>query len=386
VRSEKLVQYLPDFGWDAAVICREERLPGGTRERAEVHPRVKRIPTPVPPRISYQLGAWIWAGRVVAGARRLLSDAQPRVIYASCPPFPHALSAIRMGRRAGIPVVVDFRDSWSLDPHLSGNAVKKAAKRALCGWAYPHLERKVIESADAIVMNTPSMRCEYLRRFPDAASRIHLVPNGFDESDFNGVARPPARSRPSLLYCGRFSGVAGRSPEVLLRAMRMVVDAGHDVGLEILGDNSVELRRTVSEMALEEWVDLQGTVSNREAVRAVCEADILVVYQAPSRNNVTPIAGKTYEYLRSGRPILAIVPCGDNADLVSRHAAVHALVTDESPVRVAAAIRELLDRNAAEAPSAPDPEFVERYSRRKIAERIAAIFDAACGQRKPAQN
>ena len=111
------------------------------------------------------------------------------------------------------------------------------------------------------------------------------------------------------------------------------------------------------------------------------EADVLVVYQAPNRNNVTQVPTKTYEYLRGGCPILAIVPPGDNADLVRWHAALHALVTNEDPSCVAAAIRDLLGEAGREPSPAPCPEFVRQYDRKSIAGRIAAIFDAALDRR-----
>lgn len=377
LRSLKLLQYLPEFGWDALVICRDEGISGAAKEQPAAQPEVVRVRTPIPPRLSYQLGAWMWAKWILPHARVLIRESRLDLCYASCPPFPHALSAVRLVREAGIPLVVDFRDSWSLDPHLSGGPIKQAAKRVLCRWVYPRFERRVIESADAIILNTPSMWRAYAHRFERREQRIHLVPNGFDETDFCEPAERPPRERPLLLYCGRFSGIGGRSPEVLLRAMRALIDAGRRIEFEVLGDDSEALRQSVRRFALDASVRTHAAVSNREAVRAMREADILVVYQAPSRNEVTPVAGKTFEYLRSGRPILAVVPPGDNADLVRRHAAVHAIVTAEDPARVAAAIVDLLDRMAKVTSAAPDPEFVEMYTRRRIAERIAAIFEAA---------
>jgi hypothetical protein len=132
----------------------------------------------------------------------------------------------------------------------------------------------------------------------------------------------------------------------------------------------------VRRLGLQDAVRQHARVFHGDAVRAAREADILVVCQAPGRNDVTAVAGKTFEYLRSGRPILAIVQSGDYADLVRRHAAVDAIVTGEDPARVADAIADLLDRGAcASASIAPDPAFVAEYSRRQVAARIAAIFD-----------
>jgi glycosyltransferase involved in cell wall biosynthesis len=377
MRTEKLAQYLPEFGWDVAVLCRDEGRAQNRGEPAAARPEVVRIRTPISPRLSYQLGAWVWARRMLPRARALLREARPDLVYASGPPFPHVLSAVRLAGEAGIPVVVDFRDAWSLDPHSSGGRIKQAAKRGLCRWVYPRFEQWIFESADAIILNTPSMRRAYAARFDRAEPRLHLVPNGFDDGDFQEPVEIPPRERPLLLYCGRLSSVGGRSPEALLRGVRAVIDAGRPIDLLILGDDSAALRRYVRRFGLQGSVRTRASLSNREAIRTMRAADILIVYQAPSRSEVTPVAGKTFEYLRSGRPILAVVPPGDNADLVRRYAAVYALVTTEDPASVAAGIRDLLNRAARAVSTTPDPEFLETYARRHIAERVAAIFYAA---------
>jgi len=378
LRSAKLVQYLPEFGWAARVICRLEPGPAHAEALRAGAPEVIRVGPVTPERISYQLASWTWAKRMYPRAAAVIREWSPDLIYVSCPPFAHALPAVRLARDAGLPVVVDFRDAWSLDPYADGGWIKHAAKRALCRWVIPPLERKAIAAADAVLTNTPSMHRAYIRAYPDARARIHLVPNGFDETDFGDTREPPPRDRPQLLYCGRFAGVGGRSPDILLQGVRAALDAGRRFDLAILGDDSPALRDAVQRAGLQPSVRQRGLVPHHEAIDAMRHADILVVCQAPGRNDVTAVAGKTFEYLRSGRPILAIVPPGDNADLVRRHAAVHAIVTDEDPSRVAAAIGDLLDRaSRVNAGMAPDPAFVAEYSRRHIAGRIAAVFDAA---------
>ena len=193
MRTEKLVKYLPEFGWESLVICLQEKNFDDSQTHPSEGSTVVRVKTPIPSWFSYQLAAWVWSERILRRARVLIRDLRPDLIYATGPPFPHAMSALKLAREAGLPLVVDFRDSWSLDPHLSGGVVKQAAKRVLCRWAYPLFERKLFERADAIITNTPSMRLAYVRKFQAAERRIHLVPNGFDEADFC----EPAHSKPA---------------------------------------------------------------------------------------------------------------------------------------------------------------------------------------------
>jgi len=373
LRTAKLVRYLPEFGWEPIVICRKEA--GFATSESPQSPSVDRIPNAFSERISYQIAAWTWAFRLFAPLRALIRRHRPRLIYVSGPPFAPALTAIRAGRQAGIPVIVDFRDAWSLDPHLTGGTIKQTVKRLLCDQVYPNLERRVFDSAAAIVTTTPSTRHAYARRFPQAAGRIHMVPNGYDEEDFAVSVQPPEREKRTLLYCGRFTGVGARSPQLLLEGLREAIAGGANVEMEILGDDSAALHAWIAKLGLADAVRVLPPVAHAEAVRAIRQADILIVYQKPSRNEITPVAGKTLEYLRAGRPILAIVPPGDNAEVVRRHATAFELVTSERPADVAAAIRAIVAKVSDATPAATREEFAATYSRRAIAARIAGIMD-----------
>ena len=49
------------------------------------------------------------------------------------------------------------------------------------------LERQVFEFADAIVINTPVMRDNSVKDNPDLEHKFHVIPNGFDREDFEGI-------------------------------------------------------------------------------------------------------------------------------------------------------------------------------------------------------
>ena len=91
------------------------------------------------------------------------------------------------------------------------------------------------------------------------------------------------------------------------------------------------------------------------------------------------VPGKTYEYLASGRPILAAVPEGDARDLLEE--AGGAILCPPADVDcMAAAVRTQLERFRAGKPGAsPSPEVVARYEYRNLVARLAEVFDRAAG-------
>lgn len=338
---------------------------------------VVRVAGPVPERASYQLAAWAWALRVRDTLRRVLGSGDFDLVYVTCPPFPPGLAAGSVAAEAGVPLVVDFRDGWVLDPLEGGSAPKRLAKRALRRWVYPRLERRLLESARGFVVNTPSMRAAYAAREMPPGLRVAYVPNGFDDADFVGPAPEPsphpAGTSPEFLYCGRFAGVAGRSPAPLLEALRVLDDAGTPVRLRILGDDAPSTRAAVSAAGVCHLVRSEATVPHDDAIRAIRSADALVLVQARGVGPVTPISGKTYEYIRSGRPLLAIVPPGDNAEIVRRHAPDAEIVESDRPDAIAAGVRAVLARLPAETVER-DPGFLV-FDRRRLCRRLAGLFD-----------
>ncbi len=369
MRTAKLVDYLPEWGWRPTVVSRDDGV------GAKGVDGIVRVAGPFPEHASYQLAAWLWAVRVRDTLRRVLGSGDFDLVYVTCPPFPPGLAAGRVAAEAGVPLVVDFRDAWALDPLEGGSAPKRLAKRALRRWVYPRLERRLLESARGFVVNTPSMRAAYAAREMPPGLRVAYVPNGFDEADFVGPAPAlsPRGSIPELLYCGRFAGVAGRSPAPLFEALRLLDDAGMPVHVRVLGDDTPTTRDAVAAAGVPHLVRQEATVPHDDAIRAIRSAHALVLVQAPGVGLVTPISGKTYEYIRSGRPLLAIVPPGDNAEVVRRHAPDAEIVESDRPDAIAAGVRAVLARLPAETVER-DRDFLV-FDRRRLSRKLAALFD-----------
>jgi hypothetical protein len=91
---------------------------------------------------------------------------------------------------------------------------------------------------------------------------------------------------------------------------------------------------------------------------------------------------KLYVYLRLGRPVLAICPPGEAADLVAA-AGGGSLVVDPADPEGHLALRPWLERLARGelAGLAPDPAVVRRFDRRVLAERLAQALGGLAGRR-----
>ena len=110
-------------------------------------------------------------------------------------------------------------------------------------------------------------------------------------------------------------------------------------------------------------------------------ADLLFLpmHDLPAGRRARLVPGKTYEYLASGRPLLAAVPDGDARDLVSRYADAY-VCRPTDVAAMTAAIREAAAVKATQGrlPDAPRPGL-EAYERSRLARQLSDVLTACAG-------
>ena len=107
-------------------------------------------------------------------------------------------------------------------------------------------------------------------------------------------------------------------------------------------------------------------------------ADLLFLpmQNLPAGTRSSTVPGKTYEYIASGRPILAAIPDGDAHDILTAVGTARFAAPADSAA-IADAIAEELERwRTGGEPPQPAWDVVARYERQLITEELAAVFDA----------
>jgi hypothetical protein len=211
------------------------------------------------------------------------------------------------------------------------------------------------------------------------------IPNGYDEDSFREAERLPATrsgsdpARIHLVHSGLLDPV-DRNPYPFFRALARLKRDGtisaRDLRVTLRATaNDGPYRATLEELALADIVELAPPLPYVQALREMLDAHGLLVFQAANCNHQTP--AKLYEYLRAGRPILAVTdPAGDTAGtlLAARCPAEHiAVIDDEQSIceRLSAFIGVLRQGRAP----LPDSERVQQWSRKGQACALAQTLD-----------
>lgn len=411
-RTVKLVKYLRELGYEPTVVTgasddvlgwapQDESLARDVPDDLEV----VRAPATPPSTSRRRERAARWLGRRSPfetwwrrEATRLGEGLVENVelVYASMSPFGTAEAAAALASRARVPWVADLRDPWALDEwSMYPTAVHRYLDRTRM--------RRALRSAAAVIMNTSEAASALVREFPELASRrVITVPNGWDRDDFAPPAEDAAQGPLRVVYAG-YSHVRPGHRHGLGRSVRTLL-GGAAPGLDALARSHVFLLAAVRRL-LERRPDLTGRfelhlagparlepervagmnvvhhgyLAHDEALALVRSADLLFLPMhdlAPgTRSRAVP--GKTYEYLASGRTILAAVPDGDARDLLGGVDGAW-LCRPRDVEGMADALAEIaaLDRPLQWA------RDVERFERRRLAVSVADLFDELLGRRR----
>jgi glycosyltransferase involved in cell wall biosynthesis len=249
---------------------------------------------------------------VTAGAGSAVRD-RVDVLYSSGPPFTGHLAALALSRLRGCPWVADFRDPWARAPW-------REDRLAFTLRAAARLERRVVARATAVVFATAANRVDFSQHYgPAFRDKFALVPNGCDVSEFQGIEPAPDPDRFVLLHAGNLYGA--RDPVPLFRALARAIARGaidrDRFRLRLLGQaaGADAIKAARATLALEDVVEIAPRVPRRESLREMLSAAALLIVQP---GTTVSIPGKLYEYLATGRPILAMAESGELSDLVGR--------------------------------------------------------------------
>jgi glycosyltransferase involved in cell wall biosynthesis len=322
-------------------------------------------------------------------------------ILASLVPYETAQTAITLSQQLGIPWIADLQDPWALDEM----------------WLYPtglhhrvdkRRMRRQLATAAAIVMNTPEAAARLTREFPELASRIVVsITNGFDAADFDGPM--PAREDDGtfrIVHTGTMHTTTGlrlrrrkrvrrwlggvtphvdflpRSHVYLLKALERLKASDPTLvkGVEVhLAGVLTDADREIAEGS--EFPRLLGYRSHEETLALVRTADLLFLpmHDLAPGHKAGLVPGKAYEYIASGRPILAAVPDGDVRDILGA-VGTASFCRPADVDGMAALLRSAIERaRSGAALPAANADTVAPYERRELTRRLAETIDVVLG-------
>jgi len=294
-------------------------------------------------------------------------------------------------RQYGTPVVWLCNDFWPVASHrheVVSNAwdkIKHFVKEGLC-FPFDQYDQAAVHEIDKIAVLSEQVKSQMKEHY--GVNSI-VVRAGVDSLRFAHGDGQKVKAR-YLVRDGTFLLLTvcvlmpRRRLEDVIRAMRMLVDEGRDVTYLVVGRTSVSpdytqfVQAEVATCNLGERVQFVGEVSEDELGDYYHACDAFV--WAADENQSWGMAGM--EAMAAGKPVIVSRANGLAEALEDGQTAL--LVTPRSPVAIADAVKRLMgDAVRANSVANQGRRLVrERYSWRRHAEEMMALFHEAAGKQQ----
>ena len=310
-----------------------------------------------------------WLPYAVPACIRAVQRHRPCALLVSAPPSSVTVIGAIVSRLFSLPLVIDFRDGWTVEPYYYRS---RRTRSSLRYWMEARLESLVLKCANHVICQQAVMARDYIDKYPQWRSKISVLNNGFDKDDFAGV-QPYIFGRSTLLHTGYLED--RRNPEVFFQALAILQKNRPDLtqGLQVLlvGRTRADYPSMADDLNLEELVQFHDHVSHRAAVSMMLGASGLLLLTGGDESE---LPGKLFEYIGSRRPIFAVAhPRGQSAEIIEA-AEAGMVVPGANPETIAAGLETFLSRLASGDCTRNDVELY-RFTRRYATEQLAKVLD-----------
>jgi teichuronic acid biosynthesis glycosyltransferase TuaC len=303
---------------------------------------------------------WLYLASVRRSVRMLRKEFPFDLIHAQFT-YPDGVVAAWLGRQYDVPVVITEHNSWV--PWINDYA--SVRRRSV--WAARQCARHI--SVSQAVRRT-------VEQFVGPGSEnVTVIPNGVDPSEFPLGSAVEDRNPDQLLFVGAIRPVKG--VDLLLRAIRILVDRGRAVHLLLVGEafygrykqEELRLMQMTHDLGIADRVRFAGKQVSPQLGQTMGQSALLVV---PSR--IEAFGMVLIEALACGTPVVA-TRSGGPEEIVNDRVGV--LVTPEDPEALARGIEHVLERRRAYDPALLRAHALEKFGARSVGERLRQVYEDA---------
>jgi glycosyltransferase involved in cell wall biosynthesis len=334
----KMIKFLPEFGWEPSVLTVNEDtfyqkdetllkeinsdlqvIKTGTWEPFDIYRKFigkkKNEPLVASESMSktntsfgHRLSLWVRMNLFVPDARagwyfpglkegkKFLSKNKVDIIITNGPPHTTHLLGRKLSSLFNTPHVPIFIDPWVDIVYY------KSFKRSKLTLAFDrYLEANVIKKAKENIFVTESMRNDYIKKYPGIENNSHVLYWGYNEDDFSLISEGNWVSSgvETLTHAGNIFDY--QNPIVFWQFLKNEINAGRKFKIKFLGTVGPAIKQTINNLGLQNNTEYTGFLSYNDMLKELMKSNYLMVIATEKRH----VPGKLFEYLRTGKPILA---------------------------------------------------------------------------------
>lgn len=252
-----------------------------------------------------------WIKPTVRRLERYLKKHKVDAILTDGPPHTNTVIGMRLSQKTGIPWLADFQDPWTQVDYYKDFKISQWADKK-----HRRLEQEVFQTASKITIASDQWKKD-LEAI--GAINVDVIYYGYDEDDFKEF-----KFRPHQKLVFFHGGVLGRdrNPENLFRVLSELGEEEKEmlnqIEIRLAGEVDVDVKRSIEKYGLSGVTKYLGMLPRQMVYKEYESSDILILPVNKAENARGRIPAKLFEYLRTGKQILAFGPQdGDVARIVT---------------------------------------------------------------------
>ncbi len=313
-----------------------------------------------------------WKSSAIELAEKIISEEKIDMLYATAPPYTDFLIACELKNKTGLPLVLDYRDSWIDCPNNFYPTPLHKSK-------HKKMETEVLKCADKVITINDRIKELIHLRYPFVNDeKVSVIPQGYDPEDFNDNS--PAEhgnKKMRISYSGSFLNYY--TPKHFLDGLKLAIDKMPEIKDNVeacfIGTFPEEYKEYINSLGLGGSVNIMGYVEHSVCTNMLSKSDVLWMMINKSSSSDLHSTGKLYEYFGANKPLLACVPEGVARRSLQMHGAVILTEPDDSSAISDAIIKYYTDFKNGKMP-VPNSQVTGMYDRKRLSGRLADEFNS----------
>lgn len=310
-----------------------------------------------------------WVPFVLRAARRIIRERKIDTVILNTPPFSlHAVIPKLKQEFPHLTWITEVRDDWLgyYLPHF--DSARNEAKQRLA----VKLEGAGMRASDYVVAVTPAQRDAIRRRYADQPEgKFLFVPNGFDADLYEGF-QPQREARTGMLitYFGSLYATLPYNPTAFLEAVDALPDEVREqTEVRFIGRIAKEAEPLLSHRRVK--IRKLGFFPRAEGVKQLQNSDYLLLIA----NEATTHAGKLFDYLGAGIPILGLTTPQGEIQRILEETRAGVAVDGSDPTAIRALLEQAWARLQGRPHCFPEPdrEAAMAYERKRLVDRLVHL-------------
>lgn len=311
-----------------------------------------------------------WNKFALKKARELIKKHEIKAVITTSPPHSSQLIGLSLKKDFNIKWIADLRDPWTDIYYYDQMYHTSLAKRA-----DRSLEKQVLKQADHVITVSNTIESLFYSKIRSVErDKFIVIPNGFDEEDFKKTT-PVEKGKFIIAYTGTLATTY--NIESFLKAVLKLSEEikSDKILVRFVGIVTEKYKRLIRNTNLSNITEFVDHVKHAESIKFLQQSSILFLAIPDVQHNEGILTGKLFEYLGSGKSILAIGPVNGDASNIIRECNAGEMFDYGDQDKIFDFLKQKYDQWESGKIYQDEIDKVSKYSRKKLTKKLADLIN-----------